>query len=152
MYTINVSNLGNVWQGSNPVKAQHEYSQWIGMVNGEHGRASGETVTMMRDGEPVKTFDPNAGFYFVEFTDTFGGEANYCWVRRYKVKAKTRVGAIRKAARAEGYSGRMRAEWTNGDDARYNVQGAAVCAFVSWYDAETHGQYAGSRFSPLIEL
>ena len=27
--------------------------------------------------------------YFVEVTDTFGGEVNYSWVRRYLVRAKS---------------------------------------------------------------
>lgn len=31
--------------------------------------------------------------YFVEVTDTFGGEANYCWVRRYKVSASSKLGS-----------------------------------------------------------
>jgi hypothetical protein len=26
--------------------------------------------------------------YQVEHTDTFGGEANYCWCRRYDIEAK----------------------------------------------------------------
>lgn len=36
--------------------------------------------------------------YFIEQTDTFGGEANYSWVRRYIVLAKTERGAMRKVA------------------------------------------------------
>jgi hypothetical protein len=142
MYTVNVGNVGNVWNGSNPVRAQAEYAEWIRQAkgNGNVSRAHGETVTMLKDGEPVRTFDPNAGFYYVEFTDTYGGDANYCWVRRYKVKARTKIGAIRKAAREMGYSGRMYIDGDFGDMARYNVRNAAVCAFVSWYDAESHGQ------------
>jgi hypothetical protein len=31
--------------------------------------------------------------YKIEVTDTFGGEANYCWVSRYTVKAKSIRGA-----------------------------------------------------------
>ncbi len=27
--------------------------------------------------------------YFIEMTDTFGGEANYCWVHRFIVSAST---------------------------------------------------------------
>ena len=38
-------------------------------------------------------------FYFVELTDTFGGEANYCWAKRYKVAASSFNGAIRKVAK-----------------------------------------------------
>ena len=38
-------------------------------------------------------------FYFVELTDTFGGEANYSWVNRYKVVASSFNGAIRKVSK-----------------------------------------------------
>ena len=27
--------------------------------------------------------------YYFEMTDTFGGEANYCWLYKYKITAKT---------------------------------------------------------------
>lgn len=71
---------------------------------------------------------------FVEVTDTFSGEANYSWVRRYRVKAKTFIGAIRKVSRDCGYSFRQSQDM--GDCARYDVQGACVCAFVSeWYES-----------------
>lgn len=43
-------------------------------------------------------------YFFAEVTDTFGGEANYCWVRRYKIKANTERGAINKLAKHEGLS------------------------------------------------
>jgi hypothetical protein len=34
--------------------------------------------------------------YNYEYTDTFGGEANYCWVKRGEVLAKNWLGAVRK--------------------------------------------------------
>ena len=43
--------------------------------------------------------------YAIEYTDTFGGEANYSWVRRWKVTAKTELAAIREAKRLAGLSG-----------------------------------------------
>jgi hypothetical protein len=67
-----------------------------------------------------------------EVTDTFGGEANYCWVRRFQ--AKTARGAIARAARETGYRFRKVADY--GDSARYNARGACVCAFVTWIDTE----------------
>ena len=33
--------------------------------------------------------------YEYEYTDTFGGEANYCWVKRGKVMAKDMNHAVR---------------------------------------------------------
>ena len=65
----------------------------------------------------------------IEVTDTFGGEANYCWVRRYTYEAKSMLGAIQKLAREHG-SGWM-LDYSNGWDARYNLKNACVCAFVT---------------------
>lgn len=39
------------------------------------------------------------------YTDTFGGEANYSWVRRGTVEAETELGCIRKAKAAVGLNG-----------------------------------------------
>ena len=67
--------------------------------------------------------------YNVEVTDTFGGEANYCWVHRYSVRASTFTGAIRKVARAEGW--RFRCSGDFGDERQYDARGACVRAFVN---------------------
>lgn len=77
--------------------------------------------------------------YHVECTDTYGGEANYCWVRRFAVNACSLRGAAIVAARHLGYSGRIRREGTWGDGARWDVQGMAVCFFISWGDASEPG-------------
>ena len=69
----------------------------------------------------------------IEITDTFGGEANYCWVKRYQVKAKSILGAVQKIAREHG--GGWRVDYNDGDSARYNLQGACVCMFVSFDDS-----------------
>jgi len=70
--------------------------------------------------------------FIVEVTDTFGGEANYAWVRRFTVTAKSFRGAISKVSRMMGYA--FRKEYDCGDLARYNAQGACVCAFVQYGD------------------
>ena len=41
-------------------------------------------------------------FYF-HLTDTFGGETNYCWIRRYFVDAYSLHGALCIIARETGY-------------------------------------------------
>lgn len=61
--------------------------------------------------------------FLVEITDTYGGEANYSWVRRFAVSATTQRGAICKVSKETGYKFRF-------DGVRYNVPSAAVCAFV----------------------
>ena len=42
--------------------------------------------------------------YWFEVTDTFGGEANYCWVHRYIVHATSMTQAVRKVNKIEGYT------------------------------------------------
>ena len=78
--------------------------------------------------------------YHVEFTDTFGGEANYCFVRRFAVNASTLSGAARVAARHLGYSRRIVAHGSWGDGGRWNIRGAALCFFVECGEDCTTGQ------------
>lgn len=67
--------------------------------------------------------------YFVEMTDTFGGEANYCWVHRFIVSASSPRGAMRKVSRETGFAVR------NVGCDRWDAVGACVCYFVEWIDA-----------------
>ena len=66
--------------------------------------------------------------YKIEITDTFGGEANYSWVRRYEIAANTMRGAMQKLAKQ--YGAGWRKDYDTGDIARYNLTGACVCCFV----------------------
>ena len=78
--------------------------------------------------------------YFVEFTDTFGGEANYSWVRRYMVQAKTMRGAMRKVSAHNGT--RTRKNYGDSESARYDVVGACQCYMVQWSDGEESDIYS----------
>ena len=69
--------------------------------------------------------------FFIEVTDTFGGEANYSWVHRFKVHAKSELGAIRKVSRETGLSFRKESDY--GDMIRFNAKNAAICAFLEGY-------------------
>lgn len=40
-----------------------------------------------------------------EYTDTFGGEANYCWVERTEVSAKSERGIVQKVKADFGLTG-----------------------------------------------
>ena len=71
--------------------------------------------------------------YFVEVTDTFGGEANYGWVHRFKVSATTERGAMRKITNRLPYSGGVYKDMDTGDMQRWNWRTACVCAFVEAY-------------------
>lgn len=72
--------------------------------------------------------------YKIVVTDTFGGEANYAWVDRYTVKAKSIRGAINAFARQHGAGWRI--DYDDGESARYGLQGACVCAFVEYSEDE----------------
>jgi len=76
----------------------------------------------------------------IEVTDTFGGEANYCWVRHYLVTAKSPRGAITKLAKSGEYVGWC-IKYDCGYMQRYNLQGACICAFVTW--AGSANDYTG---------
>lgn len=78
-------------------------------------------------------------FFFVEVTDTFGGEANYSFVTRHKVKASSPRGAVVRLNRDSGLGFRKVADY--GDTLRYDSASGATCAFVEQWDDETHAQY-----------
>lgn len=81
--------------------------------------------------------------FFVEITDTYGEDANYSWVKRYKVSASSELGAIRKVSAETGLN--FRKEWDTGDLVRYDAKHCAVCAFLSPYeDQSEHYSYVKS--------
>lgn len=93
--------------------------------------------------------------YDVEYTDTAGGEANYCWVRRAKirvpeltaygytgstdgsyrsaVKRQQRV-IMRKAKAAVGITGLSGVTTSLGEDFEFRPYGCATVLFVYWSD------------------
>ena len=71
--------------------------------------------------------------YFIEMTDTFGGEANYCWVNRFLVSASTPRGAMRRVCARTGDSVRC---VMSGDPERWDSTQGCVCYFVEWVDAD----------------
>ena len=77
--------------------------------------------------------------YYVEMTDTFGGEANYGWVNRFLVTASSARGAISKVTRETGYHARLDCDY--GDLVQYKVPGACVCYFLNHSDGEELEQY-----------
>lgn len=71
--------------------------------------------------------------FFIEITDTFGGEANYSWVTRHIIKAKSERGAICALSRRSGLT------WHSVGRERYDSKSGATCAFIREYDPETDG-------------
>ena len=72
--------------------------------------------------------------YHWEVTDTFGGEANYCWVHRGT--AKTKLGAIRACRADMGLSGKYARVEDYGDDQtiRPPRNSACIIGFIAWRD------------------
>lgn len=50
-YQVVVGNIGHVLETDNGREARREYRAWIRQSKAEHGRASGEPVTLFQDGE-----------------------------------------------------------------------------------------------------
>ena len=71
--------------------------------------------------------------YYVEVTDTYGGESNYSWCVRFKVHASTMRGAMRKVEQRSPYAGGVSKTWDDGTVQRWDWREAAVCAFVEDY-------------------
>lgn len=70
--------------------------------------------------------------YFIEVTDMYGGEANFSWVTRHIIKAKSERGAI------QALSIRSGLHWSY-DGTKYVSDSGATCAFVDVFDNESHG-------------
>lgn len=82
--------------------------------------------------------------YYVEMTDTFSGELNYSWVKRYIVKAKTLKACMRKVAIETGYNARMR--WRIGQEcAMYKVRGNCIGYSVNLCVDEMTERYTNEK-------
>jgi len=79
----------------------------------------------------------NKPTYFIEMTDTFGGEANYCWVNRFLVSASSPRGAMRRVCARTGDSVRFQYGASDaGETQRWDSTRGCVCYFVECLDAD----------------
>ncbi len=70
--------------------------------------------------------------YNFEYTDTFGGQANYCWVNRGTVKAKSTIHAARLARNELGLTGiKGDVKFNQGDELWWTPRGAATILFIT---------------------
>jgi hypothetical protein len=78
--------------------------------------------------------------YHIQLTDTFGGDANYCWIRNGTTKALKQRTVVRDVKRFAGWTG-IRCEVTDSMDG-YVVRPRGICqiAFVTWQEGETDGR------------
>ena len=72
--------------------------------------------------------------YYVEITDMFGGEANYSWVTRHVIRAKSERGAVNAMSRRSGMNWRY-------DGLKYLSKSGATCMFIDMYDKYYHADY-----------
>lgn len=75
-----------------------------------------------------------ADLFFIEVTDTFGGEANYSWVTRHVIRANTQRGAINRFSKMSGM------KWRGVGCDRYDSESGATCFFIEVYDADFHSE------------
>jgi len=83
--------------------------------------------------------------YVIEMTDTFGGEPNYCWVRRYKTESVSIVGAVTKLSKHYGRN--FRKDYCDEFSARYNAVGASICVFIEEVDKDDESLASGDYVS-----
>lgn len=85
----------------------------------------------------------NANFYLVEYTDTFCGEANYCWVNRFKVRANSAKHAVTKFKKEVFFSPLPKHKTLDfGDMLRIDIRNS--CAFITYWD-EYDEQYSNVK-------
>lgn len=102
----------------------------------EQTRKRSDATAAHRKAKALKTANL---LYAVEFTDTFAGEANYCWVERFTVRAANIKQAITKAKQHRYYSpipAHTASDY--GDQVRIDIKGESVCAFITYIDPEEH--------------
>ena len=74
--------------------------------------------------------------YYIEVTDTFGGDANYAWVTRHIIRANSQRGAIQRFSKMSGIN------WHCVGNERYDSKSGATCLFIEWIDDDEANDYA----------
>lgn len=75
---------------------------------------------------------------YIEVTDTFGGEANYAWFKRYKVECKqgenySDIAAIRRAKKEAGWNGLRCKVSKYGDMIELRPYGQCIVMFITFH-------------------
>ena len=88
--------------------------------------------------------------YAWEYTDTFGGEPNYCWVKRGKVAVAERndneplrnveLRIARAAKKAAGLNGVRGTSYWHGDHYEFRPYKCATVLFANYYDGVDDAQ------------
>ena len=75
--------------------------------------------------------------YLAEWTDTYGGDANYSWVKRATIKAEggtSDLALMRRAKAALGLSGLRGRTYQHGDMIEFRPYRMCCVLFVTWSD------------------
>lgn len=83
-------------------------------------------------------------FFYIEITDTYGGEANYSWVTRHIIKASSILGAVKKLSMRSGI--RWRCANNYGDQRRYDSKSGATCFFIEEISNDLEDRLQPFRF------
>lgn len=78
-------------------------------------------------------------YWMVEYTDTFGGDANYSWVKRLEISvpANASQSKIMRHAKAKmGLTGVKGQTFNYGDCYEFRPYGLATVMFVTWVEAK----------------
>jgi hypothetical protein len=78
--------------------------------------------------------------YEAEYTDTFAGEANYCWVRRERFDVPAGASEaliVRRAKAALGLTGVRCNKTSYGDMIDLRPRGSCTVVFISWAEDDT---------------
>lgn len=121
LYEVIVGNVGRVFATENLFHASKEYGEYKEKSRSGYGRMAYEPVTLMADNEPLYEYRPV--IVDLELTDTFGGEANYSWVRRESrpLPGKdTDLARVRLAKQWAGWTG-IPCEVTHMNDSRDTI-------------------------------
>lgn len=135
-YSIIVGNLGTLAIQLTRNEAYKLYADYCKQsLDPESGRVSGEDVTLISDGEPIKEF--RCMVAEIEVTDTFGGEANYSWVNRYTLRHPAgmhKQERMRQIKALIGWTG-IRCEVSDyGGTLDIRPRGMCQVCFVTWKD------------------
>jgi hypothetical protein len=88
--------------------------------------------------------------YYVEMTDTFAGELNYSWVKRYIVRGESLKECMRKVSMETGFKARK--VWSVGEcSAMYRVQGAWIGYSVEYVPIEELFRYLDETLAVYVK-
>lgn len=137
-FEVVVGNIGSVELTDNYGAARKVYGEYRKQSLEGYGRASGEDVALLDDGEPrLEHLGDSVETFEVELTDTFGGEANYSWVRRETItvpKGASQALVMRRAKRSMDMQGVKGSTEAFGDEYHFKPFGVCVVMFVTSND------------------